>query len=101
MITSARLPWEVIITTYLRPSTILIIFEILALNADFGMSDSMIKVYKPETPAESLPLDDVEAITAIAEQTRLSKYGSRPLDYLLKYGTGATKAALKDYYPVT
>ena len=61
---------------------------------------SSIKAHKPENPAESLPLDDVEAIAAIPEQTRLSKYGSRPLDYLLKYGTGATKTALKDHYPV-
>ena len=61
---------------------------------------SSIKAYKPENPAVSLPLTEVEADTGIPEQYRLAKYHCRPLEYLLTYGVATTKNALQDYYPV-
>ena len=62
---------------------------------------SLIKAYKPENPAVSLPLTEVEATAGIPEQNRLAKYDNKPLDYLLTYGTAATKNTLQDYYPVS
>ena len=61
---------------------------------------SSIKVHKPENPAGSLPLNEVEAAVGVQEQSRLSKFNSSPLDYLLAYGTIETKNALQSYYPV-
>ena len=59
-----------------------------------------ITVYKPENPEATYPLNEVEAVTGVPEQSRLSKHGSKPLNYLLNYGTVETKNALLDYYPV-
>ena len=61
---------------------------------------SSIKAYKPENPAEILSLDEIEAVVGVQEENRLSKYNSSPLDYLLKYGTWATRTALKHFYPI-
>ena len=59
-----------------------------------------IEVYNPRNPEESMPLHEVEAIAGIREQSRLSKYDNKPLDYLLTYGTETTKNVLQHYYPV-
>lgn len=59
---------------------------------------SSIKVINPENPAENLFLDKVEVVTDVPEQFRLSKYDSLTLEYLLTYGTRATKKSLQDYY---
>ena len=60
---------------------------------------SAIRACNPDNPAESLPLNEVEAIADIPEHLRLSKYGNRALGYLLTYGIRATKKALLHHYP--
>ena len=61
---------------------------------------SRIEVYNPVNPMEILQLTEVEAVAGIKEQSRLSKYDNKPLDYLLTYGTTATKNALQHYFPI-
>ena len=59
-----------------------------------------INAYNPQAPAETLPLNEVEAVAGIPEQKRLSTYGNKPLDYLLTYGSVETKNDLQEYFPV-
>ena len=60
-----------------------------------------ITVHNPANPAEKIPLNEIEAVAGIPEPTRLAKFGNTPLDYLLTYGTEATKNSLQHYYPVS
>ena len=62
---------------------------------------STIKVIDPSCPEDILTLDEVESIAAVPAQFKLSKVDEKTLNYMLTYGTRATKKALQHHYPLS
>ena len=59
-----------------------------------------INAREKENPDNLQPLDQLEVLTGINQQDRLSGEESKALDYLVKYGTEKTLKELPSYYPV-